>query len=197
MADEIEKKETETAAQAEEIKQEAETKEEPVAVAEAETKEVKAPAGKIKNTMADVEAMLLAEQSNDGKFPEFNIGDTVRIGVKIREGNKERVQPYEGVVIAFKHGGPRKSFIVRRISYEVAIERVFPFHSPYIESIEVVRRGRVRRAKLYYLRGRYGRAAKITEKVGTKKTVKAGTAATAKTETKKTVKAETKKTEKK
>ncbi len=166
MADEIEKNEVENAAPAEEIKQEAETKEEP----KAETKEVKAPAAKIKNTMADVEAMLLAEQNNDGKFPEFGIGDTVRIGVKIREGNKERVQPYEGVVIAFKHGGPRKSFIVRRISYEVAIERVFPFHSPYIESLEVVRKGRVRRAKLYYLRGRYGRAAKITEKVGTKKT---------------------------
>ncbi len=170
MADEIEKNELETAGEAEEIKQE--TAETTGAVETAEKPEEKkavAPAAKIKNTMADVQAMLLAEQNNFDKFPEFNVGDTVRVGVKIREGNKERVQPYEGVVIAFKHGGPSRSFIVRRISYEVAIERVFPFHSPYIESVEVVRRGRVRRAKLYYLRGRYGRAAKITEKVGTKK----------------------------
>lgn len=169
MADEIEKNEIETAAAksapAEEIKQEE------VAAAPAEKPAAKAApaAAPVKNTMADINKALLAEQNNEGKFPEFNVGDTIRVGVKIREGNKERVQPYEGTVIAIRSGGPAKSFIVRRISYEVAIERVFPFHSPYIESIEVVRKGRVRRAKLYYLRGRYGRSAKITEKVATKK----------------------------
>jgi len=125
----------------------------------------KSDAPRAKNTMYNIEQELLAEQNNDGKFPEFNVGDTVKVYVKISEGNKERLQPYEGVVMGFKHGANRKSFIVRRISFEVAIERVFPFHSPYIERIELVRKGRVRRAKLYFLRGRFGKAAKIREKV--------------------------------
>jgi large subunit ribosomal protein L19 len=125
-----------------------------------------APTVRKKNTLADVNALLLQEQNNKGRFPVFNIGDTVRVFVKIKEGQKERVQPYEGVVMALRHGGVQESFIVRRISQSVAIERIFPLHSPYLEKIEVVRRGRVRRAKLYYLRGRFGRAAKITEKVG-------------------------------
>lgn len=119
----------------------------------------------IKNTLESVEKALLAEQSNDGKFPAFSVGDTVRVNVKIVEGDKQRIQPYEGTVLAEKHGSNRKSFTVRRVSYGVAIERVFPFHSPYIESVELVRKGRVRRAKLYYLRGRFGRSAVITEKV--------------------------------
>ncbi|OHD55403.1 MAG: 50S ribosomal protein L19 [Spirochaetes bacterium GWF1_51_8] len=116
--------------------------------------------------MAEVNALLFQEQNNKGRLPKFNIGDTVRVYVKIKESGKERVQPYEGVVLAMRHGGPQESFIVRRISHDVAIERIFPFNSPYIDKIEVVRKGRVRRAKLYYLRGRFGRAAKITERVG-------------------------------
>lgn len=167
MAEEMEKN-AETAA--EEVAEET-AAEEASAPQEEETQETKAtaPAAKIKNTMVDIESRLLEEMNNDGKFPEFNVGDTVKIFVKIKEGNKERLQPYEGVVIAIKHGGNRKSFTVRHISYEVATERVFPFHSPYIEEIKVIRRGRVRRAKLYYLRGRFGKAARLREKVNVKK----------------------------
>ncbi len=136
----------------------------PVEVKAEVKEEIKAPK-KVKNTMVDIENALLAENNNSEKFPKFNIGDTVKVYVKIIEGEKQRIQPYEGVVIAMKHGGSRKSFTVRRISYGVAIERVFPFHSPYIDRIEQIRKGRVRRAKLYYLRGRFGRSAVITEKV--------------------------------
>ncbi len=118
-----------------------------------------------RNRLEDVEKAILAEQNNFDKFPPFNVGDTVRVHVKIKEGDKERIQPYEGVVIMFQNAGPRRSFTVRRISYGVAIERVFPFHSPYIAKVEVVRRGRVRRAKLTYLRGRFGRSAVLEEKV--------------------------------
>ena len=141
------------------------------AVVEAKAEEkpaVKTEKKKIKNVLEDIEQQLLTEQNNDAKFPVFNVGDTVRVYVKIIEGGKERVQPYEGVVISFKHGLNRKSFIVRRISFGVAIERVFPFHSPYLEKIEIKRRGRVRRAKLYYLRERFGKKAVIREKVNKK-----------------------------
>lgn len=137
---------------------------------------------KVKNTMEAVETELLVErlsvwQDEDAKkqnkmqearFPEFVVGDTIKVFVKIKEGKKERIQPYQGVVIGMKHGGVRKSFTVRRISHEVAIERVFPFYSPYIEKIEVIRHGQVRRAKLYYLRGRFGKSARIREKVNFK-----------------------------
>ncbi len=119
----------------------------------------------LKNNLVDIEKALLDEQNNLNKFPEFGVGDTIKVYVKIIEGDKQRLQPYEGVVLAIKHGGARKTFTVRRISYGVAIERVFPLHSPYIEKIEMVRKGKVRRAKLYYLRGRFGRSAVITEKV--------------------------------
>ncbi len=95
--------------------------------------------------------------------PKFNVGDTVRVGFKVIEGTKERIQNFEGVVIAKKHGGIRESFTVRRLSFGVGVERVFPLHSPKISYIQVVRRGRVRRAKLYYLRGLTGKAAKIAE----------------------------------
>ena len=95
--------------------------------------------------------------------PAFNIGDTVRVGFKVIEGTKERIQNFEGVVIAKKHGGIRESFTVRRLSFGVGVERTFPVHSPKIASITVVKRGRVRRAKLYYLRGLTGKAAKIKE----------------------------------
>ncbi|MCH5159740.1 MAG: 50S ribosomal protein L19 [Clostridiales bacterium] len=92
---------------------------------------------------------------------EFNVGDTVRVNFKVIEGNKERIQAYEGIVIARKHGGLRETFTVRRISSGIGVERTFPVHSPKIESIVVVRKGEVRRAKLYYLRERTGKAAKV------------------------------------
>lgn len=95
--------------------------------------------------------------------PAFNVGDTVRVGFKVIDGAKERIQNFEGVVIAKKHGGIRESFTVRRLSFGVGVERTFPVHSPKIASIAVVKRGKVRRAKLYYLRGLTGKAAKIQE----------------------------------
>ncbi len=91
----------------------------------------------------------------------FNVGDTVRVNFKVIEGNKERIQAYEGIVIARKHGGLRETFTVRRISSGIGVERTFPVHSPKIDSIVVVRKGQVRRAKLYYLRSRTGKAAKV------------------------------------
>ena len=92
---------------------------------------------------------------------EFKVGDTVRVNFKVIEGNKERIQAYEGIVIARKHGGLRESFTVRRLSSGIGVERTFPLHSPKIESIVVFRKGNVRRAKLYYLRERTGKAAKV------------------------------------
>lgn len=94
---------------------------------------------------------------------EFNIGDTVRVSYKIKEGNKERIQAYEGVVIARKNGSVRESFTVRRVSFGVGVERTFPLHSPKIDKIEVVKKGKVRRAKLFYLRDLTGKATKIKE----------------------------------
>ncbi len=120
---------------------------------------------KMKNSIEAIEKSIIGEHHNAEKYPAFAVGDTIKVFVKIIEGEKQRIQPYEGVVLAIRHGRTRKSFIVRRISYGVAIERVFPFYSPYIEKIELVRKGRVRRAKIYYLRGRFGKSAVITEKV--------------------------------
>jgi len=97
-------------------------------------------------------------------IPDFAPGDTVRVHVRIKEGDKERIQVFEGVVIARKHGGLRETFTVRKISFSIGVERIFPLHSPVIERIEVVRRGDVRRAKLYYLRKLKGKAARIREK---------------------------------
>lgn len=97
-------------------------------------------------------------------LPEFAPGDTVRVQVKVKEGNRERLQAFEGVVIARKGGGPSETFTVRRVSYGVGVERTFPVHSPKLDTIEVLRRGRVRRAKLYYLRNVTGKAARIKEK---------------------------------
>lgn len=91
----------------------------------------------------------------------FNVGDTVKVNFKVIEGNKERIQAYEGIVIARKHGGLRETFTVRRISSGIGVERTFPIHSPKIDSIVVVRQGDVKRAKLYYLRERTGKAAKV------------------------------------
>ncbi len=98
-------------------------------------------------------------------LPEIKIGDTVRVHVRIKEGNRERTQAFEGTVIARKHGGIAETFTVRRVSYGVGVERVFPIHSPNVEKVELVREGRVRRAKLYYLRGRVGKAAKVKSKL--------------------------------
>jgi large subunit ribosomal protein L19 len=95
--------------------------------------------------------------------PAFTPGDTVRVHVKVREGEKERIQVFEGVVIGRRGGGVRESFTVRKMSYGVGVERVFPLHSPNIDRVDVVRHGKVRRAKLYYLRGLRGKAARIEE----------------------------------
>ncbi|OHE56456.1 MAG: 50S ribosomal protein L19 [Thermodesulfovibrio sp. RBG_19FT_COMBO_42_12] len=95
---------------------------------------------------------------------DFNIGDTVKVSVKVVEGDKERIQPFEGVVIARHGGGTRETFMVRKVSFGVGVERIFPICSPVIDKIEVLKRGSVRRAKLYYLRGKKGKAAKIKEK---------------------------------
>ncbi len=100
----------------------------------------------------------------DKKIPEFSPGDTLNVGVRIREGERERVQRYEGVCIARGGEGLNESFTVRKISFGEGVERVFPLHSPMLDSIDVVRRGKVRRAKLYYLRGRRGKRARISER---------------------------------
>ena len=99
------------------------------------------------------------------EVPQFNVGDTVKVGFKIIEGGKERVQNFEGVVIAKRNGGISETFTVRHISYGIGVEKTYPLHSPKIASITVVRKGKVRRAKLYYLRERTGKAAKVKEKI--------------------------------
>ena len=95
--------------------------------------------------------------------PDFNVGDTLRVFVKVVEGNRERLQAFEGTVIARRNGSCRETFTVRRVSYGIGVERTFPLHSPRVDSITVIRRGKVRRAKLYYLRGLQGKAAKIKD----------------------------------
>ena len=107
----------------------------------------------------------LGQEQLKTDLPEFDPGDSVRVQVKVKEGNRERLQAFEGVVIAKKNRGLNSSFTVRKISYGEGVERVFQTHSPMVESIEVRRRGDVRRAKLYYLRGRTGKSARIKEKI--------------------------------
>ncbi|WP_417042896.1 50S ribosomal protein L19 [Dysosmobacter sp.] len=107
----------------------------------------------------------LNKETLANEVPQVNIGDTVRVHVKVKEGSRERIQVFEGTVIAKKHGGIEETITVRRISYGVGVEKVFPIHSPSIATIEVVRNGAVRRAKLYYLRGRVGKGAKVKEKL--------------------------------
>ena len=109
---------------------------------------------------------LIAQDSLKAEKPSFEIGDTIRIGVKIREGERERIQEFEGTVIAKNGSGISETFTVRRVSYGVGVERVFPIHSPNVADIKIVRRGKVRRAKLYYLRDRVGKASKVKEKIG-------------------------------
>ena len=104
---------------------------------------------------------IISEGSIKAEKPLFNVGDTVRVDVRIKDGDRERIQAFEGTVIAKKHGGVAETFTVRRVSYGVGIERVFPINSPFVEKVTVVRKGKVRRAKLFYLRGRTGKAAKV------------------------------------
>lgn len=115
------------------------------------------------NIIEQLEKEHMKELNKD--VPEFAAGDTVRVNVKVREGDRERIQAFEGVCIARSGGGLHESFTVRKISFGEGVERVFPIYSPLVDSIDVVRRGKVRRAKLYYLRERRGKSARIKEKV--------------------------------
>ena len=123
------------------------------------------------NIIQQLEAEHAAELKSE--VPEFAPGDTLRVQVKVKEGQRERLQAFEGVCIARSGGGINESFTVRKISFGEGVERVFPIYSPLVDSIEVVRRGKVRRAKLYYLRGRQGKSARIAEKVDTKRLAEA------------------------
>lgn len=113
--------------------------------------------------MSNIIKSIEAEQLKTD-LPELSVGDTVRVNVKVVEGSRERIQVFEGYIIAIKGGGLSETITVRRVSYGIGVERTFPVHSPRIASIEVVRHGKVRRAKLYYLRNRMGKAAKIRER---------------------------------
>ena len=108
---------------------------------------------------------MLDQQNVKAEMPAIEVGNTVRVHIKVKEGTKERIQVFEGTVIAKKHGGVNETFTVRRVSYGVGVEKVFPVHSPNVVKVETVRKGKVRRAKLYYLRDRAGKAAKIKEKL--------------------------------
>jgi large subunit ribosomal protein L19 len=116
------------------------------------------------NIIETLDAEEVARVSEGKSIPEFSPGDTLRVNVKIKEGERERVQAYEGVCIARSGGGINASFTVRKISFGEGVERVFPLHSPNLDSIVVVRKGKVRRAKLYYLRDRRGKSARIAER---------------------------------
>ena len=109
---------------------------------------------------------LISDASLKAEAPVLNIGSTVRVHVKIREGERERIQVFEGTIIALKGSGISSTFTVRRVSYGVGVERVFPVHSPNVAKVEVIRNGKVRRSKLYYLRDRVGKSAKVKEKIG-------------------------------
>jgi large subunit ribosomal protein L19 len=117
------------------------------------------------STLNKIEDAQVAKLKETAKLPDFRPGDTVKVNVKVVEGDRERVQAFEGVVIARKNAGLNSSFTVRKISYGEGVERIFPLYSPRLTSVEVVRSGDVRRAKLYYLRGRRGKAARISERV--------------------------------
>ncbi len=129
------------------------------------------------NIIEEIEKEHVKELEAKRAIPEFGPGDTVKVSVKVKDGERERVQIYEGVVIARDGGGLHESFTVRKISYGEGVERVFPIYSPLIDNIEVVRRGRVRRAKLYYLRGRRGKSARIPERRDARAKGKAAAAA--------------------
>ncbi|HIU81201.1 MAG TPA: 50S ribosomal protein L19 [Candidatus Ornithoclostridium faecavium] len=106
---------------------------------------------------------IIEKEAMKTNLPELSIGDTVKVWVKVVEGNRERLQAFEGIIIAFKNGSVRETFTVRRLSFGVGVERTFPLHSPKIDHIDIVRHGKVRRAKLYYLRDRVGKAARLKE----------------------------------
>ena len=116
------------------------------------------------NTIQRLDQAQIVKLTQNRTLPEFSPGDTVRVNVKVIEGTRERIQAFEGVCIARKSRGVNSSFTVRKISYNEGVERIFPLYSPRIDSVELVRRGDVRRAKLYYLRGRRGKSARISEK---------------------------------
>ena len=122
------------------------------------------------NLIQELEKEQVAKLSAGKEIPDFAPGDTILVNVKVKEGERSRVQAYEGVCIARDGGGLQESFTVRKISYGEGVERVFPLYSPMIDSIKVVRRGKVRRAKLYYLRDRRGKSARIAERTDTKNT---------------------------
>lgn len=115
--------------------------------------------------MDALKTIAASSMKAEDKLPKFEIGDTVRVSVNIREGDRERIQMFEGTVIARRGSGVAETFTVRRVSYGVGVERVFPVHSPNVAAVQVVRRGRVRRSKLYYLRSRVGKAAKVKEQI--------------------------------
>jgi large subunit ribosomal protein L19 len=117
------------------------------------------------STLTNIEEAQVAKLKETAKLPDFRPGDTLKVNVKVVEGDRERVQAFEGVCIARKNAGLNSSFTVRKISYGEGVERIFPLYSPRLTSVEVVRSGDVRRAKLYYLRGRRGKAARISERV--------------------------------
>lgn len=166
MADANENKVTEVTETAEAV---AETAAETVAeVVEAAPVEEKKEAAKkeVKKSTKHVDAIkLMTEGMIREDQHKVNIGDTVRVHVRIKEGERSRIQVFEGTVIAKKHGGIHETFTVRRTSYGVGVERVFPINSPNVEKVEIVRSGKVRRAKLYYLRDRVGKAAKVKQKL--------------------------------
>ena len=108
----------------------------------------------------------LTSQYMKQELPEVQVGDTVRVHVKIKEGSRERIQIFEGTVISRRGGGISETFTVRRVSYGVGVEKTFPIHSPHVQKVEIIRRGKVRRAKLYYLRDRVGKASKVKEQIG-------------------------------
>ena len=117
------------------------------------------------STLTKIEEAQVAKLKETAKLPDFRPGDTLKVNVKVVEGDRERVQAFEGVCIARKNAGLNSSFTVRKISYGEGVERIFPLYSPRLTSVELVRAGDVRRAKLYYLRGRRGKAARINERV--------------------------------
>lgn len=108
---------------------------------------------------------MISESSMKQEAPVISVGDTVKVHVRIKEGDKSRIQLFEGTVIAKKHGGISETFTVRRLSHGCGVERVFPLHSPVVDKVDVIRSGKVRRAKLYYLRDRVGKAAKVKEQI--------------------------------
>ncbi len=129
-----------------------------------ETKKLKEIIEDCKEIVMDIIKSIELEQTKEG-VENFHIGDTIKVFFKIIEGATERIQVFEGLCIAKKNGGIRKTFIVRKISYGVGVERIFPLHSPRIAKIEVVKHGRIRRSKLYYIRDRVGKAARVKEKI--------------------------------